>query len=128
MTWIAIHHIPSDEKVWRAIYKPDQIYKESGKPKPAFFRDKNGLSCDLARFSTPEMSRVGHADKPYPPETGLVEIELGEVRTVGSDVRHVPIRESRQNYAHAQFTSALGAIAAESLSTSSGYRVNQRFK
>lgn len=43
ITWILIDYIPDDEKLWRALYKKDQLYSD-GSPKPAFFRDKSGLS------------------------------------------------------------------------------------
>src|SRR6266699_160374 len=72
--WLRIQLVPDREKCWRAVNKPDHIYKpgtpRAGKLKPSFFRDKKGLSFDLARFSTMERSRIGHAEKPYPVGTG----------------------------------------------------------
>lgn len=123
-----IQVVPDTEKLWRAINKPEQVYKDTGRPKPAFFRDKTGLSCDLARFSTPERSRIGHGEKPYPAESGLVEFETQMVRTAGADVRHAPVKEPRRNYAHAQIESLLSAAGQEAMSKLARYRVNQSFK
>lgn len=108
--------------------KPDQICKETGQPKPAFFRDKSGLSVDLARFSNPERSRIGHAEKPYPRETGLIELTVRRVRDAGSDVGHVPVSAPRRNYAHAQFTSVPGSSGLDQLSKGARYKIQQRFK
>ena len=78
------------------------MYK-NGIPKPSFFRDRNGLSCDLARFSTPERSRRGYADAPWPEEAGLVEFRARDVRDARSDVQHTPLKKPNwpfRNYAH----------------------------
>src|SRR5213594_140312 len=83
MAWIRIQLIPGEERLWRALHKREQVYAD-GTIKPAFFRDVSGLSCDLARFSTPERSRRGHGRQPYPQETGLVEFRARHVRAAGS--------------------------------------------
>jgi len=130
LTWRRIEFIPPGEKLWRALHKVDQVYREprrAGRPKPSFFRDKWGLSCDLARFSTAERSRIGHAEKPHPAEAGLVEFSVGNVREIGSDVRHEPVRKPRRNYAHAQFTSTPSTPARSKLADKSTYHVPQRF-
>ena len=127
LAWIRIRFIPGDECLWRAVNKPDQVYKDTGRPKPAFFRDKSGLSVDLSRLSSPERSRVGHGAKPYPTESGLVEIRVSMVRDAGTDVNHVPVREPRLNYAHAQFTSLLGSSGLQALAQAAHYRIQPRF-
>jgi hypothetical protein len=128
MAWININHIPSEEKLWRAVNKPDQVYKDTGRPKPSFFRDRSGLSCDLARFSTPEKSRVGHGTKPYPPDSGLVEFTVSTVRALGSDVVHKPVRDPKPSYAHAQLTTVLIGDPAEDLAKAVTYRIPHGFK
>jgi len=124
--WLEIGRVPAKEKVWRAIHKRDQVYPSTGQPKPAFFRDKNGLSVDLARLTTPARSRIGHAQEPYPPETGLVELPVEAIRAVGSDVGHVPIR-APENYAHAQLTQAVSPVGGKTLSDAAVYRIPQGF-
>jgi hypothetical protein len=109
------------------VNKPDQVYAD-GRLKPAFFRDRTGLSVDLARFSTPEVSRVGHAEKPYPTESGLVELRVSDVRQAGTDIRHEPVSQPRRNYAHSQLTSVPGQAGLEALSKVATFRIDQRFK
>jgi hypothetical protein len=87
--------------LWRAVYNDFQM--RDGQLKPGFFRDKRGLSCDLARFSTREKSRLGRGL--WPTTAGLVEISAGLVRGVTqikthSDVLHDPVTEPKKNYAH----------------------------
>lgn len=125
---IRLTFIPDKEKLWRALHRADQVYKETGRPKPSFFRDRSGLSCDLARFSTPERSRRGHGPKPYPPECGLVEISTALVREAGSDVAHVPVNEVPRNYAHTQFVSVVAGEGLELLARESTYRIHHRFR
>jgi len=125
--WLTIRLIPDEERLWRAVRKPDQVYKD-GRLKPSFFRDKSGLSCDLARFSTPEKSRMGHGLNPYPPESGLVEIRVLNVRAVGSDVAHRPITTPRRNYAHTEFTSVPDSKGLDSLVQASTFRIMHTFR
>jgi hypothetical protein len=116
LCWKTIGTIPDPERLWRAFPKKEQLYPD-GRIKPAFFRDSSGLSCDLARFSTPETSRLGHAisvGRNRPPGTGLVEFTAGAVRARGSDVKHRPAQEFH-NYSHCQFTSNLTTAQARSL-------------
>jgi len=120
--------VPGDAKLWRALHKPDQYYKDSGKPKPSFFRDKNGLSCDLARLSTPARSKLGHGPKPYPPGSGLVEFTAERVRAAGSDVSHEPVKLPRQNYAHAQLSSTLDGTGADLLAKAATYVIKHDLK
>ena len=128
--WLRIRIIPDRERLWRAVNKLDHIYKpgtpRAGKLKPSFFRDKRGLSFDLARFSTPEGSRVGHADTPYPAGSGLVEFSAADVRAAGSDVHHKPLRLPKKNYAHAQLATVLGAAGEEHLSKVTRFTIDQR--
>lgn len=150
--WVNINHIPSNEKLWRAVRKPDQLNKQTGRPKPSFFRDRTGLSCDLARFSTPEESRVGHGAEPYPPGSGLVEFTVSDVRglprlppaqidpikkmepakdgqppEVESDVVHRPTLDPNPNYAHSQLTTVLIGSPAEDLEKLVKYRIPPSF-
>ena len=128
VAWIRIRFVPGEERLWRALNRSEQVYAKTGQPKPSFFRDKNGLSCDLARFSTPERSRLGHGATPYPSESGLVEVNARLVRDAGSDVRHAPVKVPRRNYAHAQLTSALSSIGADLLAKNARYRIRQSFR
>lgn len=127
--WLRIQLVPDREKCWRAVNKLDHIYKpgtpRAGKLKPSFFRDKKGLSFDLARFSTKERSRIGHAEKPYPVGTGLVEFSAAHVREAGSDVHHKPIKHPK-NYAHAQLAVVLTAAGEEHMSKVTRFVVEQR--
>ncbi|MCU0649094.1 MAG: hypothetical protein MUF00_13925, partial [Gemmatimonadaceae bacterium] len=79
--WIVLSKIPSEEVLWRAVRKKEQLYAD-GRPKPSFFRDKSGLSCDIARFSTVEDSRLGHGEVPFPVESGLVRFSRASGRKV----------------------------------------------
>jgi len=114
--WIKIKYIPNDEILWRAVYNEKQV-KKDGTLKPAFFRDKNGLSCDLARFSTIEKSRMGHKKPPrWGLHSGLVELDVSTLREIGADVQHKPIKKKRENnYAHCQFSSFLATDLARKL-------------
>jgi hypothetical protein len=133
--WRQIQFIPDDEKLWRALHRLEQIYPKGhpkaelvGKPKPSFFRDRNGLSCDLARFSTEQQSRLGYGDEPYPVGAGLVEFTASQFRKVQSDVGHKPVagpntrnaspnslRGPKENYAHVQVTTYLESDQREPL-------------
>jgi len=126
LRWIEISNIPDDELLWRSVYKKDQIYK-NGRPKPAFFRDKSGLSCDLAKFSTPERSRRGFADPPWPAEAGLVEFSRRDVRDAKSDVKHKPIATPR-NYAHCQLDVPLDKKGEQHMADAARWRIEQRLK
>jgi hypothetical protein len=107
---VKLQSIPAAETLWRSVYKKEQL-KADGTVKPGFFKDKRGLSCDLARFSTVEQSRRGHQDPPaWPNEAGLVEFTVGAVRDVGSDVEHKPLRnppDDMNNYSHCEFATPL---------------------
>jgi hypothetical protein len=128
LTWQRIQLLPDNERLWRAVRQRDQVYA-TGELKPSFFRDESGLSCDLARFSTPEASRRGHAEQPYPLEAGLVEFKVLDVRAVGSDVEHVPLQISPRNYAHSQFTSIIERPdGEEQLVAAASFRIPQRFR
>lgn len=112
--------------LWRAVYRKDSL-KSDGTLKPAFFRDKRGLSCDLARFSTVERSRLGMVVPPvWPSTSGLARFAVRDVRRAGTTVSHVPVRASttvvaeqtrpvRANYAHCQFVDELTTATAKQL-------------
>jgi hypothetical protein len=127
VAWRRIQLVPDSELLWRALRQRDQVYA-TGEIKPAFFRDQSGLSCDLARFSTPEASRRGHGKQKYPAEAGLVEFRVVDVRALGSNVRHAPTRDPQINYAHSQFTTFLDKPAAELLIAVASFRIPQRFR
>jgi hypothetical protein len=100
-SWLAIEKIPGDERLWRSVYRPEQV-KPDGTLKPSFFKNKNGTSCDLARFSTMEKSRRGYGVPPqWPEEAGLVEFTVSMVRNVDADVLHAPTKVPFVNYSHA---------------------------
>ena len=102
-SWRKIEHIPESQKLWRVVSKPQQI-KKDGKPKPSFFRDSTGLSCDLAIFTSIRKCKAGRL-----PEAGIVEFEVSTVRSpaVGADVGHKPVMVPRWNYAHCELTKVL---------------------
>ncbi len=111
--WKNIKHIPDNELLWRSVYNPTYQIKADGTLKPGFFVDKNGLSCDLARFSTIETSLRGYSSSPHPEESGLVELAVYMLRNeqIKSDVIHSPVKRSEEitknNYSHCQFTTTL---------------------
>ena len=107
------------------MHKKDQLY-ENGDIKPAFFRDKTGLSCDLARFSTVERSRRGYNPPPWPDAAGLVEIRVTHARAAGSDVRHKPISGRYPNYSHSQFTEYLTPAQAKEICRQANFPVKPR--
>lgn len=104
------------------MHKKDQLY-ENGDIKPSFFRDKNGLSCDLARFSTVERSRRGYNAPPWPDAAGLVEIRVMHARKAGSDVGHKPISGECPNYSHSQFTEYLTTPQAKEIGGQAKFQV-----
>jgi hypothetical protein len=116
--FVKLQSIPPSEKLWRSVYKKEQLRRD-GTVKPSFFKDKRGLSCDLARFSTIELSRRGHQVPPaWPNEAGLVEFTVAAVRAVGSDVEHKPLRmppDNMNNYSHCEFATPLEGNAASDL-------------
>jgi hypothetical protein len=124
MLWIRIQLIPDEERLWRALHQRDQVYA-NGEIKPAFFRDIHGLSCDLARFSTPERSRRGYGQQAFPQGAGLVEFRARHVRAAGSDVRHEPKKEPPPNYAHSQFTVCLERAGQDLLKREAQFRIAQ---
>jgi hypothetical protein len=126
LLWVRLRGIPDREVLWRSVYKPDQI-KRDGTLKHGFFRDRRGLSCDLARFSTVDGSRMGTVVPPvWPPTSGLARFAVRHVRVAGTDVEHVPLRAGvrvvegesrpeRANYAHCQFKQELTTAQAKQL-------------
>lgn len=118
LLWIKIKYISEDEILWRAVFNRAQI-KDDGTLKSSFFRDRNGLSCDIARFTTEE-----NACKPRGEESlwikspGLVILTLRLVRLVYEksdiDVCHSPDK-NYNNYAHCMFTKELNRTQARML-------------
>lgn len=132
---MTLRNIPSAEKLWRSVHSPHHL-KPDGSIKSGFFKNKDGLSCDLARLSTMERSRRGHGEPPpWPDEAGLVEFSVGAVRNAGSgvDVVHVPLRppEDPFNYAHSQVSRGLTTGEANALIASVGskpYAIEPRLR
>lgn len=131
LAWRTIGLVPNDEHIWRSVNRPDHIYKpgtpRAGELKPSFFRDKRGLSFDLARFSTVEGTRRGHAPTPYPVQSGVVQLTGLMVRQAGTDVEHVPVLTPARNYAHCQFTSVPEQGGLDFLSSNAVHIVRHRF-
>ena len=126
LRWWEISRLPDREVLWRALYKKDQVYAD-GSIKPAFFRDRRGVSCDLARLSTREKSRRGYSPPPWPEESGLVAFRAEQVRAAGGDVQHVPLRQPTLNYAHCQFVPEL-VLDEDSLAGAAWFEVPQRIR
>lgn len=101
--------------------------EKDGSLKPGFFRNKAGISCDLAILSTEERSRRGYVKPPWPDEAGLVEIRVSQVRARGSDVTHEPDREL-DNYAHCVFTKDLSKPEAKKLAKEARVVIAQRLR
>ncbi len=99
---------------------------ENGKIKPSFFRDRSGLSCDIARFSTVEKSRRGYVPPPWPDAAGLVGIKVSHARQAGSDVLHKPLPGKYPNYSHSQFAAHLTTDQAALLCKVAEFRVKPR--
>lgn len=118
-----IGHIPNGQVLWRTIYKEEQLYPKTskvnpGKPKPAFFRDRSGLSCDLAILSTKEKSRLGYGNPPRPAYSGLAQFTVDNVRCtpVSSDVHHAPVHlNGEYNYAHSMVNDYLDGKRADEM-------------
>ena len=111
MFWITLNPLCGRETLWRVINNKSQV-KADGTLKPGFFRNKNGLSCDLALYTTRKRCLRGMKMKPWPVYSGLVGFDVESVRQEGSDVKHKPLREKypdgkHVNYAHCQFTENL---------------------
>lgn len=126
ITWKILKSINDDEKLWRALHSRSQI-KDSGEIKPGFFKDKNGLSCDLASYTTVKRALLGIQSPPRPKFSGLVEFSVASVRDpkVNSDVIHKPIAlNGRKNYAHCQLTTLLTTSQARKLGSFSKFKIN----
>lgn len=116
--------MPDHARLWRAVYNHYQVDKK-GKLKPGFFKDPDGVSCDLAAYTTEDRARLGLMDPPRPDYSGLVEITVGDVRGVSGrcDVKHDPLRSPKTNYAHCHFTDLLSTGQAKALNRASIFRV-----
>lgn len=104
--WVELEYISDDERVWRTVYNKYQI-KKSGELKSSFFRDKNGLSCDLASYTTVNKAILGITDPPRPKYAGLVQFLVADIRSddIASDIIHKPIKlNNKKNYAHCVLT------------------------
>jgi len=123
ISWKNIDSIPDDERLWRSVYNSSQV-KPDGSIKPGFFKNKDGLSTDLSKFSTVEKSRRGRAKPPWPASAGLVEfkvMDLKEVSAGQTNVAHDPIRTTQvKNYSH--------TISLPGLSTAQAKEMLGRYK
>ncbi len=107
--WLEIKQIPDDELIWRSVYNKHQI-KDDGTLKSSFFRDRNGLSCDIAKFTTIEKARRGRGIPPrWPESSGLVQFKVLDIREqkINSDIKHDPISDKPKNYSHCILTTTL---------------------
>jgi len=86
--------------------------KPTGEIKSSFFKDSNGLSADLALFSSLRETITGHKTPPRWPEyIGYAEFSARDIRRSSStktpgkpplDVLHAPLKDSdSSNYSHA---------------------------
>ncbi len=74
-----------------------QVYSKNGRPKPAFFRDKSGTSCDLELLTTKDRLLSGR-----PEGSGIVQFSVEDVREASdqmADVLHKPLQA---NYGHCE--------------------------
>lgn len=117
--------IPDDERIWRSV--SELQVADDGTLTSGYFRGQE-VSCDLARFSTPERSRRGYGEPPWSDQSGLVEITTRLVRDHGTDVKHAPSLSPR-NYSHSLFTSKLTTGQAKRLATvaSTNFKVKPQF-
>lgn len=104
--WKTLTEITDNERLWRAIYNKYQI-KESGELKSSYFRDEDGLSCDLASYTTRKKAKRGIREKPWPNYSGLVEFFVKDIRNadVKGEIYHNPLKrdkklKTRRNYSH----------------------------
>ena len=117
--WLLIRkrqRLDDADVLWRAVYQQESVNKKTGKVKPAFFKDKTGLSCDLASLTTEELAMRGSNINPRPTYSGLVEFSVENVRSPGvdCDVLHKPLSWWR-NYAHCQFARLLEVLEREEM-------------
>jgi hypothetical protein len=76
--------------------------RKNGEIKHAFFRNKYGISCDLAIFSKKEATRLGRGN--WPEYAGLTQFSAFAIRQATkektkSDVFHDPDKKLK-NYSH----------------------------
>ena len=111
-------------RLWRAVHHSVQI-NNKGELKPGFFRNREGVSCDLSAYTNEERARRGLTEPPRPDYSGLVEFTVAHVRVLSeeSDVKHDPLKHPKKNYAHCQFTASLTVGQAKKLIRASTYRV-----
>lgn len=94
-----------------------------GELKRSFFKDSNGVSCDLAWFASKRRARLGLKEPPWPPQAGLAKFVAGMVRAVAkkgypSDVEHAPytrVSDHTCHFSHCQFCHDLTDGQARSL-------------
>lgn len=137
-----LKNLGSEEIFWRAVYSSFHI-KDNGQLKPGFFKDKNGLSCDMALYTTVKRALYGAQKPPRPNGAGLSEFSAKDTRSkkVNSDVEHKPICNVEKlpekdnsvvklmkNYAHCQFTTCLSTGEARALINLQRYRVKPDVK
>jgi hypothetical protein len=111
---VEISCLPDDELLWRAICKKEQYDFVKRKPKRSFFRDKKGLSLDLARFSTRELTMEGYClSHPFHPSSGLAEMPVAALNEADGDVRHKPVLEpDEDHYCHCQLAGFISSSEA----------------
>ncbi|MFK7823743.1 MAG: hypothetical protein AB8G05_06290 [Oligoflexales bacterium] len=115
--WIDLGTISLEQKLYRSISDMAQYKSEEKNVTASFFVDKNGLSCDLAIFSSPEKSRRGYIDPQFSSNSGLIEFSTKMIEEASKGevtIRHDPLkrtslsgRTQEPNYGHCIFTSKL---------------------
>jgi len=124
--WVQLGEIPADENLWRSVNNSRKIKKNSKNLKPNFFVDKNGLSCDLAKFTNLEQTRLGYVNPKFDSRSGVVAITPKIVSEISKNrvrVLHRPVkskvlgdRKFLKNYGHCQLEPQLtGAESRELL-------------
>src|SRR5271157_3771361 len=99
-----VEDIPDEDEVFRNVHVnllrnwafPDKI------PPNVFMSDEDGMSCDWAKYSTPQMTQERAR---CPEKNGVIQMNVGATRSIkfgesALDVKHDPIEHPQPNRAH----------------------------
>lgn len=124
--WIHIGYLPEETRLWREV-PPGR--GKNGKIDQTFFKDKNGLSSDIALFSNEKTSSRRRVGKDGKPEMGgLVCFLVNEIRANNCNVVHAPLKKYPikdkliTNYSHTLVNGELSITARKELAA----RINAR--
>lgn len=116
LRWKILPYVADNEVLWRRVHSRFQI-NDDGTLKPGFFRDINGVSCDIAVYSTVKSSLRGYDDTPRPQGSGLAEFLVSAARKIAVvpntiDVNHDPQKypNGKRNYAHSLLVKNAGQL------------------